>query len=315
LALLARIRAGGDPLAERDRQRGAITVAQLIDAFDHQHVSAHCKPNTASAHHVALSRLREAHGALPAVELTRAHVTSMHRDMGDTPYSANRFQAVVVSLFSWAQRQGLVPEGHANPASGIKRFKEQVRERLLSVDELARLGAALRETDIDPFVVAAIRLLILTGARLREILHAQWQHVDLERGAIFLPDSKTGKKPIYLNTAALAILAKLPRFEDNPHIIPGSRAGQPRSDLNKPWSTVTKAAGLDGLRIHDLRHGFASIGAAASLGLPIIGKLLGHSQAATTQRYAHLAADPMISAANVIGATIAAAMGDGHDLR
>jgi integrase len=124
-----------------------------------------------------------------------------------------------------------------------------------------------------------------------------------------LPDSKTGKKPIYLSAAALAMLAALPRIEGNHFVIPGEKAGQPRVDLKRPWAAVTKAAGLEGLRIHDLRHSFASVGAGASLGLPIIGKLLGHSQAATTHRYAHLDADPMRRAAETIGATIAAAMG------
>jgi integrase len=127
------------------------------------------------------------------------------------------------------------------------------------------------------------RLLILTGARLREVLDAQWRHVDFERGVIFLPDSKTGKKPIYLSAAALAILTPLPRLEGNPFVIPGEKSGQPRADLKRPWAAVTKAAGLDGVRIHDLRHSFASVGAGSSLGLPIIGKLLGHRQAATTQ--------------------------------
>jgi integrase len=166
-----------------------------------------------------------------------------------------------------------------------------------------------RRAMLDPFAVAAIRLLILTGARLREILDAQWQHVDFERGVIFLPDSKTGKKPIYLSAASLAILSALPRIEGNPFVIPGEKAGQPRADLKRPWAAVTRAAGLDGVRIHDLRHSFASFGAGASLGLPIIGKLLGHTQAATTHRYAHLDADPMRRAAETIGATIAAAMG------
>jgi integrase len=168
-----------------------------------------------------------------------------------------------------------------------------------------------RRVILDPFAVAAIRLLILTGARLREILHARWKHVDFERGVIFLPDSKTGKKPIYLSAASLATLSALPRIEGNPFVIPGEKAGQPRVDLKRPWAAVTKAAGLDGVRIHDLRHSFASVGAGASLGLPIIGKLLGHSQPSTTARYAHLDADPMRRAVEAIGATITAAMDGG----
>jgi integrase len=130
----------------------------------------------------------------------------------------------------------------------------------------------------------------------------------LERGLIFLSDSKTGRKTLYLGAAALNVLSSLPRVEGNPHIIPGANDGAPRADLKKPWAAVTRAAGLEGVRIHDLRHSFASIGAGKSLGLPIIGKLLGQSQAATTHRYAHLDADPIKRAAETIGATIAAAM-------
>ncbi len=163
-----------------------------------------------------------------------------------------------------------------------------------------------RRVVLDPHAVAAIRLLILTGARLREILNLKWAEVDAERGMAFLPDSKTGKKTLYLSAAAQAVLAAIPRVEGNPHVIAG-QGGAARVDLKRPWASVTAAAGLPGVRLHDLRHSFASVGAGASMGLPIIGKLLGHSQAATTERYAHLDADPMRRAADTIGATIAAA--------
>jgi integrase len=125
-----------------------------------------------------------------------------------------------------------------------------------SVRTLARLGDALRETRIDPFAAAAIRLLILTGARLREILDAQWPHVDIECGVIFLPDSKSGKKPVYLSAAALEVLAGLSRIQGTPYIIPGEKAGQPKADLKKPWAAICKAAGLEGVRLHALRHSF-----------------------------------------------------------
>jgi integrase len=201
----------------------------------------------------------------------------------------------------------------------------------LTIEELARLGDALREGEtlglpysvdetkptaehapkvdhrgvrLDRFATAAIRLLILTGARLREILHAKWAQIDLERGLIFLADSKRGKKPLYLSAAAQEVLADVPRVEGNPPVIAGAKDGAPRADLKKPWAAVSRAAGLRGVRIHDLRHSFASFGAGASLGLPIIGKLLGHSQPATTARCAHLDADPMRRAANTISATI-----------
>jgi integrase len=270
---------------------------------------------------------------MKAEALTRAQIATLHSKFKDSPFAANRFLAVVSKCFAWGLNRGLLPDGHTNPARGVERYKEHARERFLTSEELSRLGDALRKgeteglpwrgefeskhmpkeenrcTVLDPFAIAAIRLLILTGARLREILDAQWQQVDFERGILFLPDSKTGRKPVYLSAPAIHMLASLPRLEVNPHIIAGLKDGAPRADLKKPWAAITKAAGLEGVRLHDLRHSFASVGAGASLGLPIIGKLLGHSQAATTHRYAHLDADPMRRAAETIGATIAAAMG------
>jgi integrase len=281
------------------------------------------------------AKLSAAYGSCKAASLSRANIAALHQNMAGTPYFANRFLAVASKCFSWGIGRGLLPESHINPARGVERYREHCRERFLTSNELARLGDVLRngETvglpyDVDeskpkakhapkadkrrvklnPFAVAAIRLLLLTGARLREILDVQWQHVDFERGVIFLHDSKTGKKTLYLSAAALEVLASLPRIEGNPHIIAGAKDGAPRADLKKPWAAVTRAAGLQGVRLHDLRHSFASIGAGASLGLPIIGKLLGHTQAATTHRYAHLDADPMRRAGETIGSTIAAAM-------
>jgi integrase len=163
-----------------------------------------------------------------------------------------------------------------------------------------------RRTIVGPHATAALRLLLFTGCRLREILHLKWDHVDFERGLLFLPESKTGKKTIVLNAPSLAILSKLPRFGD--FVIAGDDPQQPRSDLKRPWSLIRREAGLEGLRIHDLRHSFASFGAGGGMGLPIIGKLLGHTNATTTARYAHLDADPLRIASNRIASTIAAAM-------
>ena len=141
---------------------------------------------------------------------------------------------------------------------------------------------------------------------MREILDLRWPEVDFERGMLNLPDSKTGKKSVILNAPALAVLAALPRLGE--YVITGDDHMRPRSDLKRPWDLVTRHAGLAGLRLHDLRHSFASVGVGASLGLPIVGKLLGHKSTETTQRYAHLDADPLRRASNAIGATIAAAL-------
>jgi integrase len=337
--LLAQARLGADPAGERAERRKALTLGELLDLFDAQYIGPMVKPGTAMSHRIALAELRRAHGGLKAEALTRAHVAALHARMSDRPYAANRAVAVWGKAYSWASSRGLVPDG-VNPTKGLQKYREQGRERFLTSDEFSRLGAALAEGEtvglpyvvdesgpnakhapkvdnrrvkLDLFAVAAIRLLILTGARLREILDAQWSQVDFERGILFLADSKTGKKPVYLSAAALAVLAALPRIQNNPHIIAGAKDGAPRADLKKPWAAVTKAAGLEGVRLHDLRHSFASIGAGASMGLPVIGKLLGHSQAATTHRYAHLDADPLRRAVDTIGATITAAMDGGRD--
>jgi integrase len=327
----AAIRQGADPAAERSRQRAALTVEGLCDAFLSD-AAAKLKAKSAVAYQGSLAKLRSAHGSMIAEALMRSQVAALHTRMASTPYAANRLAAAVSAMFGWAERGGLLPEGHSNPGRGLRRYREQGRERFLTLNELSALGDALHEGEttgwpyaaadgpnakfaqkdrrvvLDPFAAAAIRLLILTGARLREILHARWSELDLERGVLFLADSKTGKKPIYLGAAAQAVIASLPRMSGNPYLIPGSLNGRPRSELGAPWAAVTKAAGLEGLRIHDLRHTFASFGAGAGMGLPIVGKLLGHATQATTARYAHLDSDPMLRAAERIGATISGAL-------
>lgn len=331
---LARIRLGADPISEKLEKRRAATVAELIDAFDREHVRTKLKEKTAGAYAPALATLKIELGSQKAESVTRAKLAAIHVSMNATPYAANRALAIWAKMFAWAGDRGIVPDGF-NPARRIERYREQGRERFLTADELTRLGDALRlaETDglpwdadeagpnakhlakaenrrtrFDRHSIAAIRLLILTGARLREILTAQWSQLDMQRGVLFLPDSKTGRKPIYLSAAAQAVLASIPQYDGNPYIIAGAKPGAPRADLKKPWESITRAAGLSGLRLHDLRHSFASVGAGGGLGLPIVGRLLGHTQTATTARYAHIDADPLRRAANQIGAEISAAL-------
>src|SRR5262249_34864695 len=148
--------------------------------------------------------------------------------------------------------------------------------------------------------------LLFTGCRLREILHLKWEQVDLERGVLFLADSKTGRKTVILSAPALAVLTGLDRLGS--YVVPGDDPEKPRADLKRPWEAISKRAGLSGLRLHDLRHTYASFGAGGGLGLPIIGKLLGPTQASTMQRYAHLYAEPLRRASEEIGGQIAAAL-------
>jgi site-specific recombinase XerC len=164
-----------------------------------------------------------------------------------------------------------------------------------------------RFAKLSPFATAALRLLLFTGCRLREILNLKWENVDLERGLLFLPESKTGRKTIILNALGLAVLTGLDWLGS--YVAPGDDAEKPRTDLKRPWRAVSKRAGLEGVRLHDLRHTYASFGAGGGLGLPIIGKLLGHTQASTTARYAHLDNDPLRRAAESICSRIAAALG------
>lgn len=338
--ILGRVAHGEDPAMNKRSAREAITIAQLGDLFISDHANAKRKASTSAYYKDIVDRLIKAQlGTMRAETVTRADLAKLHLKLKHTPYQANRVLAVISSMYAFGTKRGLVPEGH-NPTRGIEKYREQGRERFLTANELERLGAAIREAEavgvpwviapgkktkhvpkknqravISPHAAAALRLLILTGARLREILHLKWSEVDLQRGLLLLADSKTGKKAIVLNAPALLVLAELPRV--GTFVIAGESAGtedeRPRSDLKRPWALVSRRAELDKVRIHDLRHTHASIGAGAGLGLPIIGKLLGHAQATTTQRYAHLDADPIRRASEMIGATLMAAMGDTKD--
>ena len=332
-AILVRVAHGHDPAGERANERGTLTIAALADRFMSEHVEQKRKPGTVAFYgHLLEKIIKPQLGATKADKVTRAQVARLHAKLKTTPFQANRVLAVIGSMYAFAGRSGIVPEG-INPARRIEQFKEHRRERFLTGEELERLGSAIREaetkgipwdvdeekpksknlpkaknlfTKIGPFAAAAIQLLLFTGCRLREILHLKWEQVDLERGLLFLPDSKTGRKTIILNAPALAVLTKLERVGS--YVIPGDDLEKPRADLKRPWEAVSKRAGLYGVRLHDLRHTYASFGAGGGLGLPIIGKLLGHTQASTTQRYAHLDNDPLRRASEQIGGTIAAAL-------
>lgn len=336
LSLLGAVAGGADPAAVVAQSRAVITVAEAIELFLAEHVNPKRKAGTAAYYQWLLGRtVKPELGQLKADQVTRAHVAKLHASVQHTPYQANRMLAVLGSLYTHLGKSGLVPEGY-NPARGVEKYREEGRERYLTAEELTRLGMALREaetmglpwavdetkagakhiarpenrrTRIDTTVTAAIRLLIFTGARLREVLHLRWGEVDLDRDLAFLGDSKTGRKTLVLSTAALAVLKELPRT--SPYVIPGARVDEPRSDLKKPWAALQKRAKLDGVRLHDLRHTFASVGAGASLGLPIVGKLLGHSQPQTTARYAHLDADPLRRAADLIADEISLSLDRG----
>lgn len=246
--------------------------------------------------------------------------------------AASRTVRLLGGIFTYAVRREYLKE---NPCRGVQLYKDKKGERFLATDEFRRLGEALRlaETEGLPWnlderkkskhrpvspenlrevfprhVTDAIRLLMVTGCRLREILNLRWEDVDFERGVLNLPDSKTGRKKVLIAGAAIAILDQLERCGE--YVIAGKEPDKPRADLKRPWGRITQYAGLDGLRLHDLRHSYASVGAASGMGLVALGKLLGHASPSTTQRYAHLADDPLRRASEHIANVIASALGD-----
>lgn len=326
---------GADPQAERRAKRKAPNLSAVINLYLTREVDPKKKPSTARLYRgYLLDRIAPKLGDKIAHTITRTDIALLHGEIGaDTPVVANRAIGALSTVFTFAARHGLVPEG-CNPIRGLERFRETGRERYLTNDELGRLGDALRlgETRglpwsrtaerrqskhdrkpdnrvsrLSPHVAAAFRLLLLTGCRVGEILNLRWTEVDAERGMLFLADSKTGRKPVVLNAPALEILNNLPKLGE--FVILGDNPASPRRDLNKPWNAIRRHAGLEGVRLHDLRHTHASVGASHGLGLPIIGKLLGHRNASTTQRYAHLDNDPVRRASDKIGGTIADALG------
>ena len=244
--------------------------------------------------------------------------------------AASRTVRLLGGIFSYAEHCDYLKE---NPCRGVQLYKDNKGERFLSTEEFRRLGETLRVACTDglpwtfnagkktkhrparpenqrevfsTYMIAAIRLLMLTGCRLREILHLRWEDVDFERGVLNLPDSKTGRKKVLIAGPAIAILDELERCGD--YVIAGKEPAKPRADLQRPWKRITQHARLEGLRLHDLRHSYASLGAASGMGLVALGKLLGHASPSTTQRYAHLADDPLRRASDHIASVISAAL-------
>jgi integrase len=347
--ILAQAELGGDPAAERAAERADITVTDLCDSYLKEGVDLK-KASTIATDKSRIERhIKPLLGRKRVASVTSQDVKSFMRDVANGKTArdvktgkrgrsivrggkgaATRTVRLLGGIFTFAIEHKYCSD---NPVHGVQKYPDGKKERYLTTAELNRLGVAIHEAEtvgiphkpsaskhapkkkvrtvVDQFAAAAIRLLIFTGCRLSEILNLRWTEVDTERGLLFLPDSKTGRKTIVLSAPALAILEALPRV--GVFVIASESAGQkderPRADLNRPWRAIRRRAGIEDVRIHDLRHSFASVGVGASLGLPIIGKLLGHSQASTTQRYAHLDADPARRAANEIGRQIAAALG------
>jgi len=291
---------------------GGVTLREALKRYMREH-GTKLKPRTAQLYQGLVDNVLVPEvGEERVAEIERATIETLHRKLKETPRKANTTIAVLSSFFGWAEDENLREEGK-NPCKRIKRYKERKRERYLNADELTRLGKVLAEVEQEgserPFAVAAIRLLILTGARLGEILGARWSYVDLARGELRLPDSKTGEKVIRLNEAACDVLNGIPRVVGNPYVIVGIIKGKPMVNLHIPWEKIRHNAGLDEVRLHDLRHSFASVAAESGASLPMIGTLLGHTRVETTARYAHLQEKPVRDLNEGVGKRLAVMLG------
>lgn len=311
LQLLARVRRGEDPAAERRAYRESPTVNDLMKRYMEEHAVPTKKPASVRTDEVNWRLILPKLGERRVADLTRDDVEGFRAPLADRPTMFNALRKLLSCSLNLAELWGWRPEG-SNPCRHVKPFKANKRERYLSQQEVLRLSQALdnaeRHQGMNPSAILAIRLLLLTGCRCGEIRTLRWQDVDFERKCLRLPDSKTGAKVVYLNAPALQVLAGIQRDDENPYVFPGVKPGRPVSNLRDSWGQVRKAIGLEDVRLHDLRHTFASFGVGLGLSLQLVGKLLGHSNISTTQIYAHLADDPVRQANERIGAEIAALM-------
>lgn len=308
--LMGMIAAGQDPAANK-RTPDNPTIAQATELFMAEH-GAMLKPTSREKYDILLRlHILPAVGHLRVGEFKRSDVQKFHAGLSKKASTANYCVAILSKLMSWCEERGLRPE-QSNPCFRIKKYRETKRQRYLSREELAKLGEVLDQvagqSEESLFATAAIRLLLFTGARVSEILTLKWSYVDLERMMLLLPDSKTGQKQIILNAPAADVLRLLPRVAGNPHVIVGRRAGARLINLQKPWRRIRALAGIGDVRMHDIRHSFASVAAASRGSLPMIGRLLGHNHTQTTARYAHLADDPLRELNQEVGEQIARSM-------
>ena len=293
--VIARIKAGKEPLPEHSTSRRAAgpRVADMAARYMDEYVAVHCKPATLRIRSAAIYRhIVPRLGKLRIGAVRRRHVTRLHQGLAATPVEANNAVITLSQIFTKAQDWGILAEG-ANPCRHVELYRQRKRERFLTEAEFKRLGRVLDESEENggatPAAIAAIRLLILTGCRRGEILGLRWEDVDLESRELRLRDTKTGPRTVPLSPAAVKLLAGLPRYEGGPWVIPGRKPGTHLVRLGNAWRLLRKRAGLEDVRLHDLRHSFASSALALGESLPMIARLLGHRQIASTARYAHLA--------------------------
>jgi integrase len=302
---IADMRAGRNPALERRTRQQAsaangITVQDFAEKWMAEHVRLKLKPKTAADYDLNLHKhVIPAIGGRALVDLAFPDLNALHVKMKATPRAANYVIGMLSAMLAHAVKAGLRPD---NPAHGITRYPEGIRERFLSSREftaaLEAIDAAVKERMILPQAGGALKIALYTGMRRSEICDTRWSNIDWDRRIIRLKDGKTGARTVYPNDQALDVLRALPRTGT---LIIGLK---PRT-LDRAWWLVRSRCGLTDVRLHDLRHSYASLALKSGLPLAMVGKLLGHKRARTTERYAHLAADDVAAAANIVGAAFA----------
>ena len=331
LDLLRDVKNGRDPASEKAEARKDLTVADLADLYldqgpaekpnkkpsswvsDRSNIERHIKPLLGRKMGKALTQADVARfQADVAVGKSKADIRTKSRGraiVAGGKGTAARSLAVLAAILQFGMGRGFIP---TNPARGVRLLKGEKKERFLSEAEVAKLADALNamesEGAVSPSAAAAVRLLLLTGCRKSEILTLRWDWIDPERKCLRLPDSKTGAKIVPLAAAALELLEEFSRRNDSMFVLPAGKGDGHYAGLQKDWERIRARAGLPGLRLHDLRHSFASFAVAEGHSLFMVGKVLGHKQARTTEGYAHLSADPVIAVADRTAARILAAM-------
>jgi integrase len=315
-AMLDDMRAGKNPVVERAIRReaitaGDITVAALADRWMTEVVRVKRKPRTIFDYErIIEQRIKPELGHIPVRALTWDAVNRFHGSMSRTPRRANYVVSTLRAAFNFAERIGIRPK-HSNPCKGVEFFRERMRERFLSEPEIGAAADAIetaeRDGVIGPHAAAGLRLALLTGARSGEVTAIRWEHVDWQRKLVRLPDSKTNEaRTIHLSGAAIEILHGVPRV--GPFVIAGAKDGKSYTNLSRAWIIARQYANLNDVRLHDLRHSYASLAAGRGVSLQMIGKLLGHKVHATTLRYAHLARDQVAAVNDDLGILMQAAI-------
>lgn len=281
-ALFVRIREGHDPAAERTGDREALNVSELLDMYIERHAVPYKKPSSVRSDRYIIDRyLKPKLGKLPVVEVTMEDVSRLHAGMRATPIQANRVIAVLSKAFSVAERWGLRPKG-SHPVKGHPRYRENPREKFLTIEQVRAVFRELEGPAHHPSFSRLVRLLLLTGCRLGEIMRARTEWIDWERGLLVLPDAKTGGRKVAIPPSALALVSR-----DSVWLCPGTKAGCHFRSPWEAWRRVRRSLGLGDVRLHDLRHTVGSIAHEAGLSQRQVADLLGHRNLGTTSRYIH----------------------------